>query len=122
MNLPFLAAAAAVASLLCLTVALTSGSVAGYAALAVGLFNSIMFPTIFALSIHGLGAQTKRASSYLVMAIIGGAIFPKIMGHIADVTDLSRSFIVPAICFAIVAFYGWMWPRYSRGALHSTGV
>lgn len=85
-------------------------------------FMSIMFPTIFALSIQGLGAQTKRASSYLVMAIIGGAIFPKIMGHIADVTDLSRSFIVPAICFAIVAFYGWMWPRYSRGASHSTGV
>ena len=85
-------------------------------------FMSIMFPTIFALSIHGLGAQTKRASSYLVMAIIGGAIFPKIMGHIADVTDLSRSFIVPAICFAIVAFYGWMWPRYSRGVSHSTGV
>lgn len=78
-------------------------------------FMSIMFPTIFALSIHGLGAQTKRASAYLVMAIIGGAIFPKIMGHIADVTDLSRSFIIPVICFAIVAFYGWMWPRYSRG-------
>lgn len=77
-------------------------------------FMSIMFPTIFALSIDGLGAQTKRASSYLVMAIIGGAIFPKIMGHIADVTNLSRSFIIPALCFAIIAVYGWMWPRYRR--------
>ena len=85
-------------------------------------FMSIMFPTIFALSIHGLGAQTKLASSYLVMAIIGGAIVPKIMGHIADVTDLSRSFIVPAICFAIVAFYGWIWPRCSRGAAHAPAV
>lgn len=85
-------------------------------------FMSIMFPTIFALSIHGLGAQTKRASSYLVMAIIGGAIFPKIMGHIADATDLSRSFIIPAICFAIVAFYGWMWPRYVRGARQASRV
>jgi len=85
-------------------------------------FMSIMFPTIFALSIHGLGAQTKRASSYVVMAIIGGAIVPKIMGHIADVTDLSRSFIIPVICFAIIATYGWMWPLFSRDASHAASV
>ncbi len=77
-------------------------------------FMSIMFPTIFALGIHGLGARTKRASGYLVMAIVGGAILPKLMGHIADRSDMSRSFILPMVCFAFIAFYGLKWPRYSR--------
>jgi MFS transporter, FHS family, L-fucose permease len=77
-------------------------------------FMSIMFPTIFALGIHGLGPQTKRASSWLVMAIIGGAILPKLMGYIADHSDLSRSFIVPMACFGFVAFYGFKWPEYAR--------
>ncbi|HEY3756218.1 MAG TPA: sugar MFS transporter [Opitutaceae bacterium] len=76
-------------------------------------FMSIMFPTIFALGIHGLGSRTKLASGFLVMAIMGGALLPKLMGYIADQTDLSRSFIVPMICFAFVAFYGWRWPKLS---------
>jgi MFS transporter, FHS family, L-fucose permease len=77
-------------------------------------FMSIMFPTIFALGIHGLGPQTKRASAFLVMAIIGGAVVPKLMGYVADQTDLSRSFLVPMSCFAFVAYYGFQWPRYAR--------
>jgi FHS family L-fucose permease-like MFS transporter len=76
-------------------------------------FMSIMFPTIFALGISGLGARAKRASSYIVMAIMGGAILPKLMGHVADRTDMSRSFIVPLACFAIVAVYGFTWRRLS---------
>lgn len=76
-------------------------------------FMSIMFPTIFALGIHGLGPQTKRASAYLVMAIIGGALLPKLMGYVADHSDMSRSFIVPMFCFAFVAFYGYKWPKYA---------
>jgi len=75
-------------------------------------FMSIMFPTIFALGIHGLGPQTKRASAYLVMAIMGGAILPKLMGYVADHSSMSRSFIVPMACFAFIAFYGFKWPRY----------
>lgn len=75
---------------------------------------SIMFPTIFALGIHGLGARAKRASSYIVMAIMGGAILPKLMGHVADRYDMSRGFIVPAVCFAFVAFYGFNWPKFSK--------
>jgi FHS family L-fucose permease-like MFS transporter len=75
-------------------------------------FMSIMFPTIFALGIHGLGTRTKRAASYLVMAIIGGAILPKLMGYVADESDISRAFIVPMVCFAFVAFYGFKWPSY----------
>jgi len=77
-------------------------------------FMSIMFPTIFALGIHGLGPRTKRASAYLVMAIVGGAILPKFMGYIADQTNIAQSFVVPAACFALIAWYGLRWPRYRR--------
>ncbi|HYG23779.1 MAG TPA: sugar MFS transporter [Verrucomicrobiae bacterium] len=77
-------------------------------------FMSIMFPTIFALGIHGLGSRAKRASSYIVMAIMGGALLPKLMGHIADRSDMSRGFIVPLVCFMIVAAYGLLWPQLSR--------
>ncbi len=74
-------------------------------------FMSIMFPTIFALGIFGLGARAKKASAFIVMAIMGGAILPKLMGYVADQYDMSRSFIVPMICFAFVALYGFLWPK-----------
>jgi len=77
-------------------------------------FMSIMFPTIFALGISGLGARAKRASAYIVMAIMGGAILPKLMGYVADQFDMSRGFIVPLACFAFVAFYGFNWPKFSH--------
>ena len=67
---------------------------------------SVMFPTIFALGIKGLGAQTKQASSYLVMAIVGGAICPVFMGYIADVSSMQLGFIVPLLCFVIIFFFG----------------
>jgi len=78
-------------------------------------FMSIMFPTIFALGIHGLGARAKRASAYIVMAIMGGAIVPKIMGAVGDHYDMSRAFVVPLICFGGVAAYGFSWVGLSRG-------
>ncbi|HXS96661.1 MAG TPA: MFS transporter [Candidatus Limnocylindrales bacterium] len=82
-------------------------------------FMSIMFPTIFALGIFGLGARAKKASAYIVMAIMGGAILPKLMGYVADKYDMSRSFIVPLFCFAFVAFYGLNWSRFSKAdSLH----
>jgi FHS family L-fucose permease-like MFS transporter len=82
-------------------------------------FMSIMFPTIFALGIFGLGARAKRASSYIVMAIMGGALLPKLMGYVADRYDMSRGFIVPMFCFAFVAFYGFNWPKFSKAeSLH----
>jgi FHS family L-fucose permease-like MFS transporter len=77
-------------------------------------FMSIMFPTIFALGIYGLGARAKKASAYIVMAIMGGAVLPKLMGHIADKYDISRGFIVPLVCFAFVAFYGFNWSKFSK--------
>jgi FHS family L-fucose permease-like MFS transporter len=77
-------------------------------------FMSIMFPTIFALGIHGLGLRAKKASAFIVMAIMGGALLPKLMGYVADRTDMSRGFIVPLFCFAFVAFYGFYWTRFSK--------
>jgi FHS family L-fucose permease-like MFS transporter len=76
-------------------------------------FMSVMFPTIFALGIFGLGARAKRASSFLVMAIMGGAILPKLMGYVADKYDMSRGFIVPMVCFIFVAYYGFNWSKFS---------
>jgi FHS family L-fucose permease-like MFS transporter len=76
-------------------------------------FMSIMFPTIFALGIHGLGARAKKASAFIVMAIMGGALLPKLMGHVGDLHGMSRAFVVPLFCFAFVAFYGFAWPRLS---------
>ncbi len=85
-------------------------------------FMSIMFPTIFALGIHGLGVRAKRASAYIVMAIMGGAILPKVMGAIGDAYGMSRSFIVPLCCFAFVAFYGFAWTRLSRTDASRSGA
>ncbi|MBN2507674.1 MAG: MFS transporter [Verrucomicrobia bacterium] len=86
-------------------------------------FMSIMFPTIFALGIFGLGVRAKRASAYIVMAIMGGAILPKLMGAVADRYDMSRSFIVPMLCFIGIALYGYYWPSLSKAeSLHGVGA
>lgn len=77
-------------------------------------FMSIMFPTIFALGIHGLGARAKKAAAYIVMAIMGGAVLPKAMGAVGDHYGMSRAFVVPLLCFAVVAFYGFAWARLSK--------
>ena len=86
-------------------------------------FMSIMFPTIFALGIFGLGARAKGASAYIVMGIVGGALLPKVMGAVADHYNMSRGFIVPMICFAFIALYGYCWPMLSRAeSLHGVGA
>jgi MFS transporter, FHS family, L-fucose permease len=77
-------------------------------------FMSIMFPTIFSLGIFGLGNKTKTASAFIVMAIMGGAVVPKLMGAIADKYDMCHGFIVPMLCFAFVAFYGLSWSKFSQ--------
>jgi FHS family L-fucose permease-like MFS transporter len=69
-------------------------------------FMSVMFPTIFALGIKGLGPLTKKGSSILVMSIVGGAIFPVFMGWIADISNMAIGFIVPLLCFAYIVFFG----------------
>lgn len=77
-------------------------------------FMSIMFPTIFALGIHGLGVQAKKASGYIVMAIMGGAIMPKFMGYLGDVYNMSLSFLMPLCCFIIISIYGYLWSKLSK--------
>ncbi|MGA8153003.1 MAG: L-fucose:H+ symporter permease [Terriglobales bacterium] len=95
-----------VASLTCLTIVLIGTGVAPiWALVLVGFFHSIMFPTIFALSIKHLGPHTKLASSFLVMAIIGGAIFPAIMGYISDMSNIRYAFLVPLICHVYVLYF-----------------
>jgi hypothetical protein len=84
-------------------------------------FMSIMFPTIFALGIFGLGTRAKQASAFLVMAIMGGAVLPKLMGYVGDQYDMSRGFIVPLGCFVVIAIYGFWWPKLS-GADSLSGV
>ena len=97
----------ATASLICVTVALlASGLVPVWAVVLIGFFHSIMFPTIFALSIKNLGSLTKRGSSLLVMAILGGAFFPAIMGRISDASSIQRAFVVPLLCYAFILYFG----------------
>lgn len=82
------------------------GSFAIYALIGVEFFMSIMFPTIFSLSIIGLGKQTKLGSSLLIMSIVGGAIFPLIMGQISDMYSIQSAYVVPALCFFVVLYFG----------------
>jgi FHS family L-fucose permease-like MFS transporter len=79
------------------------------------LFMSIMFPTIFALGLKGMGAKTKTAGSLLVMAILGGAALTKLMGIVAD-KSVPMSYLVPVVCFAGVALYGWLVPEPKSSA------
>src|SRR5262249_10334680 len=71
----------------------------------VGFFNSIMFPTIFALSLKNLGELTKRASSFLVMSIIGGGLIPLVMGRISDATNIQTALLVPMFSYPYVIYF-----------------
>jgi FHS family L-fucose permease-like MFS transporter len=97
---------ACVAALLVLTSMLSSGSVAMWSVLAVGLFNSIMFPTIFTLAVHGLGKHTGQGSGILCMAIVGGAIVPVVQGAFADTIGIQAAFFLPILCYLYIVFYG----------------
>jgi len=99
---------------LCGIVVLKLGWISVTAVFLVFLFMSIIFPTIFALGIYGLGVQAKRASGFIVMAIRGGAIMPKLMGHLGDVYNMSVNFLMPLGCFALIAIYGYLWSRLSK--------
>ncbi|HEY2445159.1 MAG TPA: sugar MFS transporter [Rhizomicrobium sp.] len=90
---------------------LTTGSVAAWSLIAVGLFNSIMFPTIFALASEGLGEETPNGSALLCMAIVGGAIIPVIVGAVADHGGLATALLVPMLCYIWVAIYGVLTAR-----------
>lgn len=100
-----LAFAAAVALLLCMVVTQTGGELAGAAALAVGFFNSIIFPTIFTLTLERSRAPTAATSGLLCMAIVGGAVLPVITGFAADRVGVSLAFVVPLLSYAFIAIF-----------------
>ncbi len=102
-----------VANVLLMAIAISEpGIVGAWAVVASGFFLSIMFPTIFALGLKGLGPNTKLAGSLLVMAIVGGAIFPPVLGFIAKTTgSLAKGYIVPLLGFIVVALYGFLATR-----------
>ncbi len=88
-------------------VVLYGGMFSLYALIGVEFFMSIMFPTIFALSVKSLGADTKLGSSLVIMSIVGGAIFPLIMGKISDSNGIQIAYSVPLVCFFVVFYFGW---------------
>jgi len=94
------------AAVLVLIAMATGGQVAMLALLAVGLFNSIMFPTIFTLAIDGLGKNTAQGSGILCMAIVGGAVIPLVQGTLADTMGLHHSYILPVLCYFFITYYG----------------
>ncbi len=103
---PKLLAAFSIINMALLAIAVLShGKIPVYALVGVEVFMSIMFPTIFSLSIRGLGPKTKEGSSLVIMAIAGGALFPVIMGRLSDATNIQTAYIVPAVCFIVVFYF-----------------
>lgn len=109
--------------LLCTTIS-TTGDVALWSVIAVGFFNSIMFPTIFILGIRGLGPLTSRGSGLLCQAIVGGALLPVIQGLVADASSIQFSFIVPLFSYVYICFYGfYTYKKFNKSAVtHFTEV
>jgi len=103
---------------LVLTAIFASGHTAMWALIAVGLFNSIMFPTIFSMALNKLGPYTGQGSGILCMAIVGGALIPFLQGFLADTIGLQWSFFVPAVCYIYILFYGVRYANmYVKGGL-----
>ena len=98
---------AVTAALLVLIAIFGSGHFAMWAILTVGLFNSIMFPTLFSLAIKGLGRHTGQGSGILCAAIVGGAILPLVQGMCADWIGIQQAFLIPVLCYCYIAYYGW---------------
>jgi FHS family L-fucose permease-like MFS transporter len=101
------------AAVLVVLTMLLSGNIAMVAVLSVGLFNSIMFPTIFTLAIDGLGKNTAQGSGILCMAIVGGAVIPLLQGRLADLMGLHHSFVLPVLCYLFIVYYGLNGYRHS---------
>ncbi|MFT6900912.1 MAG: FHS family L-fucose permease-like MFS transporter [Colwellia sp.] len=93
-------------AILILVTVLSSGSIAMWAILLVGLFNSIMFPTIFSLALSGLEKHTSQGAGILCLAIVGGAILPVLQGILADISNVQVAFILPLFCYIYIIYYG----------------
>ena len=104
---------ACIAVLLLLVAIFSSGTLAMWALLLVGLCNSIMFPTIFSLALNGLNRHTSQGSGILCLAIVGGAILPLLQGMLADSVGIQLAFILPVFCYLYIAFYGLKGSKFS---------
>lgn len=113
---------ATVAGLLVIVTMLTSGHFAMWAILSVGLFNSIQFPNIFTLGIEGMGGLTGKASSLLIMAIVGGAVIPILQGVIADNIGVHHAYILPLLCYAYIVFYGFKGSKIKSSARQAEAI
>jgi FHS family L-fucose permease-like MFS transporter len=102
-----LAGVATGAALLCIASANSGGLAAGWLLLAVGLCNSIMFPTIFSLASEGLGDRAAEGSGVIATAIVGGAVVPYLTGHLADATSRQMSLALPVACYLVILAFGW---------------
>ena len=101
----------AVINVVLTAVCMGGGMLGMYAMFGTFFFMSVMFPTIFALGIRGLGDYTKLGASLIVMSIVGGAIAAPFMGHIADTNSMRAGFVVPLVCFVFIAIYGAVWQK-----------
>jgi MFS transporter, FHS family, L-fucose permease len=101
-----LATNALVAAVLCLAISHAPGALAGWAALSVGLFNSIMFPVIFTLTLERSSASSAATSGLLCMAIVGGAVLPLLVGHVADTAGLRMAYAVPMVAYLCISAFG----------------
>jgi len=112
-----LGTAAVVAGLLVVTSILTNGHTAMWSILAVGLFNSVMFPSIFTVGLSGLGPLTSKGSSLMVAAIVGGALIPLGEGHLADAIGVHHAFVIPVVCYVYIAAFGYLGGRRAEREL-----
>ncbi|RVU02616.1 L-fucose:H+ symporter permease [Mucilaginibacter limnophilus] len=101
--------------LMCVIIAQGLGWVSFTALLMLNFFFSIMFPTIFSLGLKDLGKHTEQGSSFIVMGVVGGAIFPYFMGKIAN-TDVAASYYLPIICYTVIFFFAFLYPKLNKNA------
>ena len=117
-----LGTAAVVACGLVATSILTHGHTAMWAIIAVGLFNSVMFPSIFTVGLTGLGPLTRKGSSLMVAAIVGGALIPLAEGHLADAVGVQHAFMIPAVCYIYIALFGYLGGRRAEREVGDSGL
>ena len=99
---------AVINTLICAAAVIRPGWMGVGCLVATSFFMSLMYPTIFALGVKGLGTHTKTGGAFIVMSIVGGAIIPPLMGRVADVSNVAVSYVVPALCFVGVMLYAWL--------------
>jgi FHS family L-fucose permease-like MFS transporter len=103
--------------LMCLIVAQNLGTISFVALIMINFFFSIMFPTIFSLGLKDLGKSTEQASSFIVMGVVGGGLFPFLMGWVAD-HNVATAYYLPIICYIVIFLFGFMYPRLNRVAIN----